>query len=143
MKKNPPGFTIIDHTADLGIEAYGKTLNQLFENSACGMFILITDINKVKDSKTVKIKLQRYDYESDKSLSKFYDIELESVEQAKKVAQAVEREYKFFTGEKIKEEDKPFVLPWRKDKIEVTKEEHKQMDKVSKKQKKLKSTPKS
>ena len=100
-------------------------------------------IKRFKTAKTVKIKLQRYDYESDKSLSKFYDIELESVEQAKKVAQAVEREYKYFTGEKVKEEDKPFVLPWRKDKIEVTKEEHKQMDKVSKKQKKLKSTPKS
>ena len=60
MKK----FTPIDHTADLGIEVYGKTLNKLFENSACGMFSLITDINKVKNSKTVKIKLDSPDTET-------------------------------------------------------------------------------
>jgi len=57
-------FTPINHTADLGIEVYGKTLNKLFENSACGMFSLITDINKVKDSRTVKIKLDSPDTET-------------------------------------------------------------------------------
>ena len=60
MKK----FTIIDHTADLGIEAYGKTLNELFENSAYGMFSQITDIKKIKNSEVTQVKLKEHDTET-------------------------------------------------------------------------------
>lgn len=95
-------------------------------------------IKRFKTAKTSKVKLQRYDYEEDKSLSKFYEIELENIEQAKKVAQSVEREYKYFTGEKVREEDKPFVLPWRKRVEEQTVEEVKKLEKVVRKRKKLK-----
>ncbi|MBI4335989.1 MAG: archease, partial [Candidatus Omnitrophica bacterium] len=34
MKKYEP----IEHTADIGIRAYGRSLKELFENAALGMF---------------------------------------------------------------------------------------------------------
>jgi SHS2 domain-containing protein len=34
-------FELIDHTADIGIKAWGSTLVELFENAAKGMFVAI------------------------------------------------------------------------------------------------------
>ena len=56
-------YEFIDHTADLGIETYGKTLNELFENAAYGMFSLITDIKKITSAVSIKIKLHASDAE--------------------------------------------------------------------------------
>lgn len=44
MKK----FEVVEHTADLAIKAYGKTLEELFENAAYGMFSFITDLSSLK-----------------------------------------------------------------------------------------------
>lgn len=41
-------FEEFDHTADVGIRAYGETLDALFANAAAGMFSLITDLETVK-----------------------------------------------------------------------------------------------
>ena len=41
-------YEIIDHTADIGIRAFGKNIQELFENTAYGMFEIITSIDKVK-----------------------------------------------------------------------------------------------
>lgn len=42
------GFTIIDHTADIGIVAYGGDLKELYANAAKGMMSLIIDMCTVK-----------------------------------------------------------------------------------------------
>ncbi|MDI6786249.1 MAG: archease [bacterium] len=52
MKK----FEIFEHTADIGIVAYGVDLKEVFNNAAYGMFSLITDLNKV--TKDVKINVR-------------------------------------------------------------------------------------
>ncbi len=36
-------YELIDHTADIGLKAYGKTLAEAFEHAAQGMFDIITD----------------------------------------------------------------------------------------------------
>ena len=41
MKK----FELIEHTADVGIKAFGETLSESFENAAKGMFEIISDSN--------------------------------------------------------------------------------------------------
>jgi SHS2 domain-containing protein len=46
-------FKIIEHTADIGIEAYGKTLEEAFENAAKGMFSLMIGDGKI-ESKVMK-----------------------------------------------------------------------------------------
>jgi SHS2 domain-containing protein len=38
-------YRFTDHTADFGIQAFGKTLEQLFENAAFALSDLITDTN--------------------------------------------------------------------------------------------------
>jgi len=41
----------IDHTADVGLQIFGSSLKQLFENAAEGMFDFITELQRV-DSNT-------------------------------------------------------------------------------------------
>ncbi len=43
MKK----YEFIDHTADIGVRAYGKNLSEAFENAAVGMFDVISDTAKI------------------------------------------------------------------------------------------------
>jgi len=43
-----PRYTIFDHTADLGVEIYGKTLPELFANAAFAVFDILTDLRFVK-----------------------------------------------------------------------------------------------
>jgi SHS2 domain-containing protein len=42
-------FEVIEHTADVGIAAYGADLREAFANAARGLFSLMTDIDSVKD----------------------------------------------------------------------------------------------
>jgi SHS2 domain-containing protein len=42
-------FEILDHTADVGIIAYGADLSQAFANAARGLFSLITDLDDVEE----------------------------------------------------------------------------------------------
>ena len=41
-------FTVIDHTADVGIVAYGTNLEQLYINAARGMLSLVIDLDTVE-----------------------------------------------------------------------------------------------
>ena len=56
-------YEIIDHTADIGIKAYGKDLEELFGNAAYGMFDIAADLEGLKPSTSVKIKLEAPNYE--------------------------------------------------------------------------------
>jgi len=48
-------FELIDHTADVGIKAWGVTLTELFENAAKGMFSVIAcEGSKLQGSKVEK-----------------------------------------------------------------------------------------
>jgi SHS2 domain-containing protein len=47
----------IEHTADVGIRAYGQTLNELFASAAEGMFSLIADLQAVKPVGEVEVRL--------------------------------------------------------------------------------------
>ena len=56
-------YSVIDHTADIGIEAYGKDLKELFRNAAFGMFDLMVELKGVGVNKKVAIKLKAPDKE--------------------------------------------------------------------------------
>ena len=49
-------YEIIEHTADIGIRAFGGDLRELFVNSAQGMFAIIADLDKVEVKKSLKIE---------------------------------------------------------------------------------------
>ncbi|MBW1971902.1 MAG: archease [Deltaproteobacteria bacterium] len=50
-------YNFIDHTADIGIEVYGKDKKELFKNAGIGFFDLITDIKKIKEKISVDIEV--------------------------------------------------------------------------------------
>ncbi|HVG36893.1 MAG TPA: archease, partial [Thermoplasmata archaeon] len=51
----------IEHTADVGIRAYGATLNELFANAAEGMFSLVADLGAVKPVGEIEVRLAAED----------------------------------------------------------------------------------
>ncbi len=60
MKK----FEFFDHTSDVGVIAYGKTIEEAFENSALGVFELMTDTSKVRRESKFEVKVDGIDMEN-------------------------------------------------------------------------------
>ena len=57
MKK----YRILEHTADVGIEAKGKTLKKAFENAASGMLSIMTEPEKVEEKEFYSLKVKGKD----------------------------------------------------------------------------------
>ncbi len=57
-------FEIIDHTADVGIIAYGADIRQAFANAAKALFSLITELESVEEVLHRDIELTATDQES-------------------------------------------------------------------------------
>ena len=57
-RARPQKFRYLDHTADVGIQAFGETLCEAFENAALGMFDIITDPSKVGAQKDFEITIE-------------------------------------------------------------------------------------
>ncbi len=57
-------FQLIDHTADVGLKAYGKDLAEAFGNAAYGMFCIMTDLNTVQEKVSRTVEVDEEDYEA-------------------------------------------------------------------------------
>ena len=57
-------FELIEHTADIGIEATGDTLAETFENAAYGMFSVMADIAGMSPSNTIEVRAEAEDLPS-------------------------------------------------------------------------------
>ncbi|MEW5979908.1 MAG: archease [Acidobacteriota bacterium] len=55
------GFRILDHPADLGIEAWGSSLNQAFEQAALGLISVILNPQMVNAREQRSIRLEAAD----------------------------------------------------------------------------------
>ena len=53
-------YELIDHTADIGVRAFGRTLEELFRNAAIGMFEIIADLDSIctVESKMIQLTAQ-------------------------------------------------------------------------------------
>lgn len=51
-------FRILEHTADVGFEAFGSTLPEVFENAARALAHLIVDLASVKPGEEIRIEVQ-------------------------------------------------------------------------------------
>ncbi len=60
----PMRFEVVEHTADVGIKAYGDTLNEAFENAALGMFNIMTDPSKVGLQQDFEVMIEGEDLKS-------------------------------------------------------------------------------
>ena len=57
-------FEVLNHTADIGIIAYGSDMKTAFADAAKGMFSLITELNDVEEIEHRNIELTAPDQES-------------------------------------------------------------------------------
>ena len=57
-------FEIIEHTADVGIKAYGTDMKEAFVNAARGLFSLITELDDVEEVEHREIEMSAPDQES-------------------------------------------------------------------------------
>ncbi|MFP4641719.1 MAG: archease [Dehalococcoidia bacterium] len=56
-------FEILDHTADTGIIAYGRSPEEVFVNAAYGMVTIITDVETVNEVVKREISAEAFDQE--------------------------------------------------------------------------------
>ena len=56
-----PGFSILDHPADLGIEARGRNLGEAFEQAALGLTSIIIDPATITPSERIEVDLTASD----------------------------------------------------------------------------------
>lgn len=57
-------FQLIEHTADVGLVAYGETLAKAFANAAYGLFSIIAELKTVKETETRQLELSEEDAEA-------------------------------------------------------------------------------
>ena len=56
-------YEFFDHTADVGVKAFGKDFSEAFAHAAKGMFDIITDSSVISSKGAYKIELQAVDLE--------------------------------------------------------------------------------
>lgn len=56
-------FEILEHTADIGIKAFGSSPEEVFINAAIGMFSIIADTRRIKPKEQVEIKQKANGYD--------------------------------------------------------------------------------
>ncbi|HWR27186.1 MAG TPA: archease [Candidatus Thermoplasmatota archaeon] len=56
-------YELIEHTADVGVKAYGKTIAEAFEHAAKGMFDIITDESTIDPVGQYDFQLEAPDLE--------------------------------------------------------------------------------
>jgi SHS2 domain-containing protein len=57
-------FQVMDHTADVGIIAYGTDIKQMFSNAALGLFSLITEPESIGEKLQRKLEVVAEDKDS-------------------------------------------------------------------------------
>lgn len=56
-------FEVLDISGDVGIRAFGKSLEELFINAASGMYNLITDTEAVEGRKSIDVEVESHSLE--------------------------------------------------------------------------------
>jgi SHS2 domain-containing protein len=56
-------YELIEHTADIGLVAYGKTLSEAFANAAYGMFSIIAELDNVQEVESRRVDISENDLE--------------------------------------------------------------------------------
>ncbi len=64
MPSQQKQFEYLEHTADIKFVAYGKTLEEVFENAALATFNIMIDTDKVSEETVREISLKSPDLES-------------------------------------------------------------------------------
>ncbi|MEJ2695187.1 MAG: archease [Candidatus Sulfobium sp.] len=52
-------FELVDISGDAGIVAFGRSIKELFENAAAGMYSLVTDPEPIREKKTLSVAVEK------------------------------------------------------------------------------------
>ncbi len=74
-------FELIEHTADVGLIAYGETLAEAFANAAYGLFSIIAELDAVQEAESRRVEISGDDiegllFEWLNNLIYFFDVEM-------------------------------------------------------------------
>ena len=74
-------FRFIEHTADVGLVAYGSNLTEAFANAAYGMFSIIAGLKTVRETESRRLEISEEGHEALlfewlNSLIYFFDVEM-------------------------------------------------------------------
>lgn len=61
--EGPAGFEVLDHTAEVGISAWGRDLREAFVQAARGMFALMVDLDSVEERVKRRVEVTAEDRE--------------------------------------------------------------------------------
>jgi SHS2 domain-containing protein len=64
IREMEKAFEIIDHTADVGIIAYGADIKELFSNAALALFSLITELESIEEKLHLDLEVSSEDRDS-------------------------------------------------------------------------------
>jgi SHS2 domain-containing protein len=53
-------FEVLDISGDIGLKAFGKSLEEAFINVAMGMYSLITELDAIEKKKTIDVSVERH-----------------------------------------------------------------------------------
>jgi SHS2 domain-containing protein len=56
-------YRLLEHTADIGLVAYGQSLSEAFANAAYGLFSIICDLRGVRESESRQVEVKASDIE--------------------------------------------------------------------------------
>lgn len=56
-------YEFIEHTADIGVRAFGKNPEEVFINAASGMFAIIADTRRIKPKEQIEIRQEAQGYD--------------------------------------------------------------------------------
>ena len=63
MEHSLVGYSLLDHPADLGIEAFGRNFAEAFEQAALALISIILDPDKLVCSQTKEVTIEGADFE--------------------------------------------------------------------------------
>ena len=63
VRRVEKAFEVIDHTADIGIAAYGADIKEVFANAAVGLFSLMAELDNIKEDVQRGLELSAEDEE--------------------------------------------------------------------------------
>jgi protein archease len=55
---NVDSFRVLEHTADIGFEAFGASRGELFANAACALIDLEVDLNTIRPSRELTVRAE-------------------------------------------------------------------------------------
>ena len=57
-------YQLIEHTADIGLTARGRTMGEAFGNAAFGMFAIMTEIRRVREQVSLTVNIRETSLET-------------------------------------------------------------------------------